>query len=482
MSEIIEIAPQPGPQTTLLTTDADDILFGGGRGGGKTFGLALHWVQHAYKYGIDAKGLLIRKVLKEFGPLKDELGALFCGEGQYKNKIAEWEGSRTSLKFSNKAKLVFSQLEKPSDILMYKGHQYSWIGIEEADNYKSPEDIMLLKASLRSANPNVKCCFIMTANPGGMGNGWLRKQYVDRCPAPNQVWEEKDVFNLDGKELTTSIKKIYIPSKITDNPKLLENDPNYLSRIKKSVSGKEWMIKAWIDGDWNVQAGGMFDYAWDKSKHVIPEFIVPQNWSIYRSYDWGYSSPFSVGWWAVSNGESVTVPNVGTVTYPRGSYFRIDEWYGAYEDGSGLQLSNKDFIAQLKERENVIKKRHDKKIIHAGPADSQIFNRLDEDSIADVHKKLGIKWLKAEKGPGSRVAGWQRIIDLLMSAGNRDLDGPGMYVFDRCLKFIEIFPHAQRDPKKQDDIIDEEDHIMDETSYMVRWKPMLLRKLNLQGT
>lgn len=33
--------------------------------------------------------------------------------------------------------------------------------------------------------------------------------------------------------------------------------------------------------------------------HVIEPFEIPNYWTIYRSFDFGYRHPFSMGYWAV---------------------------------------------------------------------------------------------------------------------------------------------------------------------------------------
>ena len=71
---------------------------------------------------------------------------------------------------------------------------------------------------MRSA-AGVPTLFRASANPGGPGHGWVKERYIDK--------EEKG--------------KLFIPSKITDNKPLMDNDPGYIDRIK--ASGPEWLVK-----------------------------------------------------------------------------------------------------------------------------------------------------------------------------------------------------------------------------------------------
>ena len=57
--------PNAGPQTWLVTCPVADILCGGARGGGKTFGMIGCWLQKQAMYGKDAKGVWFRRSIPE---------------------------------------------------------------------------------------------------------------------------------------------------------------------------------------------------------------------------------------------------------------------------------------------------------------------------------------------------------------------------------------------------------------------------------
>jgi phage terminase large subunit-like protein len=49
---------------------------------------------------------------------------------------------------------------------------------------------------------------------------------------------------------------VFIPSKLSDNKRLLDADPTYIDRLKSS--GPPWLVRAWLDGDWDASAGDSF--------------------------------------------------------------------------------------------------------------------------------------------------------------------------------------------------------------------------------
>jgi hypothetical protein len=104
----------------------------------------------------------------------------------------------------------------------------------------------------------------------------------------------------------------------------MKNDPKYLERL--AGMGSEALVKAWRDGNWDIVAGAYFA-EFDVDRHVIPAFTPPSGWPRFRSMDWGSAKPFSVGWWAISDGSIASIP--------RGALVRYREWYGVKTNGNG---------------------------------------------------------------------------------------------------------------------------------------------------
>ena len=72
--------------------------------------------------------------------------------------------------------------------------------------------------------------------------------------------------------------RVFIPMKISDNPILLKSDPGYIDRITQSCP--KWLLSAWLDGSWDIVAGGAFDDVFNRDVHVIPTFNIPYNWLV----------------------------------------------------------------------------------------------------------------------------------------------------------------------------------------------------------
>lgn len=451
----LTIRAQPGPQQLLLQCPAEEVFYGGARGGGKSYGGLLDFNQHAMVGGQNARGILFRQTYPELEDLMAKADEIYPEIG------AIWLASRRMWRFPGGGWLKMRHLEKERDALKYQGHEYTWVGIDEVGNYASPGAIDTLKATLRSPH-GLKKRLYLSGNPGGVGHNWLKERYVTPVP-PGHV--QTDISKLTGEKW----RRCFIPAKVQDNALLMENDPGYIDQIVAATTGKPWLLKAWLDGSWDIVAGGIVDDLWSQAVHVIHAFQIPTDWRLDRSFDYGSSKPFAVGWWAEANGNPITMVDGTQRTYPRGTLFRIAEWYGWNgKPNEGCRMLAKDIARGVKEREQAMGLYGR---VRPGPADSSIWDVVNGTCIADDMATLGIGWVRADKGPGSRKAGWEALRQRLFDSQNSPLDEPGLYIFETCRHFIRTVPVLPRSEKDPDDVdTDAEDHIGDETRYRLRIK------------
>lgn len=347
------------------------------------------------------------------------------------------------------ARLRFAYLERDQDAEGYQGHNYTRVYIEEAGNFPSSKPINKLKATLRSG-AGVPVAMILTGNPGGPGHHWIKERFID--PAPQ------------GMEILTDangLQRVFIPSKVSDNKFLGDA---YVQQLR-SV-GNENLVKAWLDGDWSVIDGAFFD-CWSSQRHVIKPFSVPKDWLRFRSMDWGFAAPFSVGWWAVCADEFNGIP--------RGAIIRYREWYGASSPNVGLRLTAEEVADGIAAREAIDIQQGAK--ITYGVLDPAAFAQDGGPSIAERMSKRGVSFRRADNTRVSQrgaISGW----DQMRARMKGDIDGkPMMYVFETCKDFIRTVPALQHDPDKPEDLdTDAEDHAADEARYGCNSRPWIPRK------
>jgi hypothetical protein len=155
------------------------------------------------------------------------------------------------------------------------------------------------------------------------------------------MWE--DFTNpFTGKVVRKS--RVFIPSKLSDNRYL---GASYVANLHQSGSAE--LVRAWLAGDWDVVEGAFFD-CWSAARHVVRPFDIPENWSRFRSGDWGSAKPFSIGWWAVV-GDKFRTPCGAWLQ--RGCLVRYREWYGVQKGrpNVGLKLYADQVGKGIAERE-----------------------------------------------------------------------------------------------------------------------------------
>lgn len=215
--------------------------------------------------------------------------------------------------------------------------------------------------------------------------------------------------------------------------------------------------------------GKMYAEVWHPSVHVVEPFPIPLNWYVDRAHDWGSSAPFATLWFAEANGEEIELPGGAKRHWPKGTVFVIAEDYGwSGKPNEGLRLTNVAIAQRIKTKETYLAMPGR---IKAGPADSMIFDVTNGTSIATEYESVGVRFTKAQKGPGSRATGWKMIYDRLVAATKAPMEYPGLFVFTTCPQTIRTLPLLPRDPLDPDNVdSSSEDHIGDGLRYRLLHK------------
>lgn len=452
--------PQPGPQSLAIAAAfVSELLFGGARGGGKSDYLLGDFLQDIHQ-GPVWRGIIFRKSYPELEELLVRAKEIYLPLG------AQYKVSEKTFHFPTGATLKFRHLEKEADADLYQGHQYTWIGWDELGNWASLKAYKKLKACLRSAHGVKNKRIRASANPGGVGHHAVKNYFIDTAPKGMELIKAIDE---DGTVTT----KMFIPSKVYDNVILLQNDPEYIARLREI--GSPELVKAWLQGDWNVITGSYFP-EFSNDKHVLKPFAIPDHWLRFRSMDWGSSSPFAVLWHAVSDGYQLPdgryIPSGAVITYR--------ELYGCVPGkvNEGVRWTASRVARAINRLE-----RNDK--ISYGVIDPSAYKWDGGPSHAERMAQEGVLFRKADN---NRIGGWDQVRDRLcgikegpnftendidFELRNEDLVGdPMWYVFDTCVHLIRTLPALQHDLDNMEDCDTEgEDHAPDALRYGLMSRP-----------
>jgi len=418
---------RPFPRQELfLRCPAKEILFGGARGGGKT-DAGVVWVSRPAIEGKFKKfrGLVVRETAESLADWVDRASEIYCKTGA---RLVTHPTPRFIWPWGSK--IYTGHLKDPRSIRKYIGREFQRILIEELTQLAEKDIYDKILGSCRSSIKGLDARLAATTNPGGPGHYWVKKRFVDPAP-PGQVFRER------GSKRT----RVFIPSLVTDNPALCENDPDYVEYLDNLP---DKLNKAWRHGDWSVLEGSYFT-EFSRRTHVIPPFEVPSSWARYIALDWGfYPDPCVALWFAVSPDKNRW----------RCVVYRERHWFRTIPEDVA-----KDIM--------FINEKYDERIEYA-VADPSMW--AAKSGPSDAEKMIGAGF-PLNKADNSRVTGWTRMHEQL--APERESGHIGLKIFNTCVKTIEAIEIAQHDEHNPMDVAANKlDHWIDGIRYFCMSRPV----------
>lgn len=445
-------------QKLFHTTLANEILYGGQAGGGKSYCLRWDLVDICLSLPGAFCGLF-RQTL----PMLEENHIVFIRDeieilsDFYRQKIGNYNETRKKVEFINGSVLRFRHLEYDKDCADIQGWELQAAGVDEAAQM-SPYRLGYIKSRIRMGNKAerwAELCksepwrkeyldrvprYALTSNPGGEGHHWLKENFID--PAPPETIFENRIPRKRGPDIIKT--RIFIPATMYDNRYLDEDYEAQFSDLP------EFQQKQLRDGDWNVIPGAFFD-CWNE-KNIIRPFQVPDHWTRIVSCDWGFAKPYWVGEFVVSDGKPVKGLDGEEITFPEGCLILKRESYGRSKNNEGVRRSAHDVGIEIKawgEPEIAV-------------LDESAWNKHDYGhSPAERFAQAGVYFSRADR---DRILGWQEMY-------SRIKDGMLLSV-DTCHHFIRTIATLESDDTKPEDIKKKgEDHAGDGCRYACMARP-----------
>jgi hypothetical protein len=415
-------------QAQAISRKEREILYGGARGGGKTAaGLVWLTCDPDYIGNKNYRGLVIRKSYQDLSDWISRARILLAGRADIFTHPAE-------IRYQSGAVIYMGHWGDPSAVSMYLGREFQKILAEElTDIFYIEDDYLKLLGSLRSSDSTLQPQFFGTTNPGGRGHSWVKKRFVD-C-ATNKTYYDPN----------TGHTRIYIPSRVTDNPHLVNADPAYISYLD---SLPDRLKKAWRDGSWELAEGAFFtDFGIHMAEQPfeVQEHECIDGHRLFGSMDVGKC--LSYGQWYVA---------------PDNTIHRLFTYYAELN-------SIRDHAVELK---NIIQTHrndygHFPHKIFVGP-DAWTKRGTDElvwRSPIDEFIDLWPRHVEFERANDNRVNGCLIMQDLFRTRDGR----PQVYFVDKFnSRYADAIPSAMRNPNNPDEYEKTSawtDHLVDEVRY-----------------
>lgn len=267
--------PLQGPQTEAYLSQADELFYGGSAGGGKTdllIGCAL--TQHY-------RSIIFRRAAPQLQGILDRLHTeiLMSRDG--------YNGQDKIQKLSGGRQLEFGSCPNIGDEQKYQGRPHDGLFFDEITHFMYSQ-YRFLCGWRRITRPGYRQRIIATGNPPTDSDGeWVIKHWAPWLdslhPNPAKPGELRWYAVLDGidtevedgtpflhnNELITPTSRTFIPSKVTDNPYLMET--GYKSQLQALP---EPLRSQMLNGDFTA---GLGDDPWQ---------VIPTKWVVEAQNRW----------------------------------------------------------------------------------------------------------------------------------------------------------------------------------------------------
>lgn len=372
------------------------------------------------------KGILFRRTYPEL-----EMSLILRAFEWYPSLGGKPKDSGKIWTFPSGATIRFGHLEYEKDVFKFQSAQFDFIGFDELTSFTEFQYLYMF-SRCRGVDPTIRRYVRGGTNPGNVGHVWVKRRFVEgKIPYKSHFYKL-----IDGKEVEVTsteplaMSRAFIPARVWDNPKLIQNDPMYVERLKLLPLDQQKML---LDGDWDVFEGQFFK-EWRRDLHVVEPFEIPHGWFRYRSIDYGRTNPFCCKWYAVDYD--------GNIWVYREHY---QAGWTASENGARIkQLSG------------------DEKYRYT-MADPSIFSKTHlPETIADVLAREGVPCIPASN---ERIAGWNSYREYLAFKDNR----PKIRYFSTCVDSIRTIPQLIHDKAHPEDLDSSgEDHAADTDRYLIQ--------------
>lgn len=284
-----ELRPQAGPQEEFASSNADIVIYGGGAGGGKTYGLLLDCLRDINnpRYGVTLFRRLTTDIRME-GAIWDQSHEIYPLLGAIpRSQSLTW-------RFPSGAKIKMAHMEHEKTRFGYQGAQIPYIGFDELTHFTEKQFWYMVSRNRSTSGAKTRIRGTCNPDPDSwvlrLISWWIDPENGYAIPERSGViryfirvkdelkWADSrvELLKLYGDKVKPK-SLTFILSSVYDNPKLLEKDPSYLSNLEalSYVERMQLLGEGSRGGNWKVRpaAGLIFKAEWFDVIETAPKGV-----------------------------------------------------------------------------------------------------------------------------------------------------------------------------------------------------------------
>jgi hypothetical protein len=216
-------------QHAYLWLDCIEAMYGGAAGGGKSDAMLMAALQY-----IDVPGYAAILLRKTYTELMLEGALLDRAQKWLAHTDASWNGETRKFTFPSGATLTFGYLANMKDRARYQSSEFQFIGFDELTAFEETDYRFMFSRLRRTGDINVPLRMRSATNPGGRGHKWVYDRFIKPF--------------IEG---TSSLTRVFIPAKLSDNPHI--DQASYREALEQLEPELATQL---LDGDWEAREPG----------------------------------------------------------------------------------------------------------------------------------------------------------------------------------------------------------------------------------
>ena len=193
-------------QIDFLTYPAEELLYGGMAGGGKSDSLLMGALQYVQEP--DYAALILRRSYQDLS----QPGAIMDRARKWLSAyveagIVKWDRDTKTFIFPSGATLTFGYLAHDNDLDQYQGSEFQFVGFDELTQFTEKQYTYLHSRLRKLKKSDIPIRMRAGTNPGGRGHDWVKSKFI-LGDVPFIPSSYLDNIHLDAEEYAKSLEKL----------------------------------------------------------------------------------------------------------------------------------------------------------------------------------------------------------------------------------------------------------------------------------